>query len=209
MQVNVGPRWIGAMRWAWWALAGLAVLYGSFALMSGAGLLDGARDRAWPAAFAVHAVAGGLALLAGAGQGALALSGRSGPLHRWLGRLYAVAVGATALAGTASLAAADFGGSARLSFAALCLLWVATTLAGWRAIRGGLRAAHRDWMIRSYALALFFVSFTFWVPLLAGDERAAEPWFGIAVTLSWAVNLALAEALVRGLRRRSRRGAPA
>lgn len=180
-------------------LAGAALLYGSYALLAGTGLIEASRPRALPAIFVVHALGGGAALILGVAQVLTAGRQRLRLVHRLSGRLYVAGVCAAALSGIVSALAFQVGPWARASFLSLGVLWIVTTLAGLVAIRAGRVPQHRAWMIRSYALALFFVSFTFWVPLLAGGLRTAEPWYTLAVTLSWVVNLVLAELVIRGV----------
>ena len=47
----------------------------------------------------------------------------------------------------------------RAGFFVLAILWIGTTIAGWREIRRGRRLEHARWMVRSYAFALSAVHF--------------------------------------------------
>src|SRR5690606_20216949 len=50
-------------------------------------------------------------------------------------------------------------------------------------------------MMRSFSLSLIFVSFSIWEPLIAGSRTDGA--YGAAVTLSWALNLMVAEIWIR------------
>jgi hypothetical protein len=63
-------------------------------------------------------------------------------------------------------------------------------------------ARHREWMIRSFALAAFFVSFSLWDPMTATLPVPPATGFALAVLLAWTLNLAAAELWVRVTRRR-------
>lgn len=190
---------------AWVFLAALCALYGAYALSAAAGLAEGAKIRALPAVFALHAVAGAAALVAGAIQFHARLRARRRSLHRWLGRLYVGAACTASLSGIASAASFAVGPGARLSFALAGALWLVATLLGWRAIRRRDIPRHRAWMTRSFALALFFISYSLWKPLLAAGAAPSDLAPGLppdlatllAVTLGWTVNLAVAEAFIR------------
>jgi uncharacterized membrane protein len=76
--------------------------------------------------------------------------------HRWVGRAYAVgAIGAAVFAVYLG-ATIEYEGS-RLSIVLTGLLWLFFTVAAWRAAVRRDFAAHRAFMIRSYALALVLV----------------------------------------------------
>ena len=52
-------------------------------------------------------------------------------------------------------------------------------------------------MIRSFALSLFFVTFSLWVPGVASANGRYEATYALGVWLTWAVNLLVAEAWIR------------
>jgi hypothetical protein len=150
-------------------------------------------DRVWTACFYVH-VAGGLVCLATAPL--LLWNGvanGSRRLHRAIGRVHAVA--ALGWVGPTGLYMAPFakGGLAgQLGFAALGVLFVASTLLGIRAVRHGDLRAHVVWMLRSYALILSALTFRAIHAALHAAGVAAHTSY---VTSTWA---SLALALVSG-----------
>jgi uncharacterized membrane protein YozB (DUF420 family) len=63
---------------------------------------------------------------------------------------------------------------------------------------------HREWMLRSFSLSLFFVSFSLWVPFFAQFGGVLDPAYFVAVTLSWGLNLSVAEIWIRCTRAESK-----
>jgi len=129
-----------------------------------------ARMFAVPIIAFVHTVGGGLASLIGPLQFHAGFRRRHLGLHRWLGRIYLIAVGLSALGGLylspASLASNTFG----IAFIALALAWLYTGWNAYATIRRGDVAGHRRWMIRNFALTYAAVTLRIEMPLcmLAG-----------------------------------------
>jgi hypothetical protein len=150
-----------------------------------------------PAAAFAHLLGGSLALVAGAFQFNFWLRSRFIAVHRWLGRLYVLAV---AVGGVASFALAlyAFGGAvAQVGFALLAVCWMGSTLNGYRNIRQSSQSAHRIWMIRSYALTLAAVTLRVYIPLsqLAGISITVA--YPAIAWLCWVPNLLVAEWFLR------------
>jgi hypothetical protein len=111
--------------------------------------------------------------------------------HIYLGRAYMLSsliAGGTGL----YLGLHAFGGFAsQLGFVTLSALFVASTTMGWRAIRLGLVASHVEWMTRSYALVLGFVTIRVWQHVFPGgvtnpEAYAAATWFSFVPNLIFA-----------------------
>lgn len=194
-----------------WLLTAAAAAYGVWALSVAAqaslaplGLSTVTQDRSIPPLFALHAATGGIALAAGAIQFRLikAAVPRRVRLHRILGRTYVVAAWATSLAGLAVTSRFTVGASAKAAFAVEAVLWFAATTLAYRHVRHGDFTRHREWMMRSYALALFFVTFSVIQPTLDSAGVPRTPAYTIAILTSTAANLAAAEWFVRRSRRR-------
>ncbi|WP_353828100.1 DUF2306 domain-containing protein [Agromyces sp. SYSU T0242] len=167
------------------------------------------------AAFYVHVVAGGIALLVSPFQFWAGLRDRAPRVHRWMGRTALTAIG---LGGVAGLVLAVFGSGGIVGFfgfGTLAVLWLLFGWRGYRAIRRGDVDLHRSWMMRAFALTYAAVTLRLWIPLLilaqvpfagpAGfDADAAFAGAYAAVPfLAWMPNLIVAEWLIR------RRGLPA
>jgi|HigsolmetaAR202D_1030399.scaffolds.fasta_scaffold00352_17 hypothetical protein len=145
----------------------------------------------------LHFLGGGLALAIGALQINRKLRMRSVSVHRWLGRLYVLAV---ILGGTAGLALAvhAFGGAVSIvGFGLLGVLWLSTTLIGYWHIRNKNTLAHRAWMLRSYSLTLAAVTLRIYVPLTEMLAIPFEVAYPAIAWLAWVPNLLVAELFLR------------
>ena len=149
--------------------------------------------------FLAHIAASPLALGIGALQFFPAIRRRKS-LHRFLGRLYGLAILLGGIGGLGIALHANGGLPARLGFALLALAWIGVTAGALRhALRGDF-ARHRRWMIRSFALTFAGVSLRL---QLAIGMAAAYDYATLVPVLAWACwlpNLAIAEWLIRGRR---------
>jgi predicted membrane protein DUF2306 len=150
-----------------------------------------------PPAFILHTSFGGLALLLAPWQFVGWLRRRHPRVHRWVGRLY---VGCALISGVAAYPVAFgtiAGPIASAGFALMATTWLGTTLVAWRAVRQRRYAAHRRWMIRSFALALSAV--TLRLALLVPVQLQLDflPVYRVTSWASWLVNLLLAELWLR------------
>ncbi len=145
----------------------------------------------------LHIGGGFVALTAGLVQVLLGLTGRTQRAHRWLGRLYLIAVMLAAFAALYLVTTIPLSGySTGLLGLALC--WVVTSSMGYRAVRRGALADHRAWMLRSYVVTFGFVSLRVIQNIIMGMGWADEDTsVAIAAWLCWLVPLAIAEPLIR------------
>ena len=119
-------------------------------------------------------------------------------LHRWLGRVYLLAV---LVGGTAGfyMALTAFGGlPARIGFAMLGLLWLATGATAYLRIRRGDVRLHREWMIRNYALTFSAVMLRVWLPLFLALGYDFPEAYTTVAWLCWVPNLLVAELIIGG-----------
>lgn len=144
-------------------------------------------------------IAGGMgALLLGPWQFSEKLRARALSLHRWMGRSYLLAVALGSLAGFAMALVSEEGLPTHLGFGALAVLWFFTGLQAYLKIRRGNVQAHRQWMIRNFALSLAAVTLRIYMPLLLGVAHWSFHATYITVSwLCWVPNLLIAEWLVR------------
>ena len=156
----------------------------------------------WRLAFFVHVFTSMFALAAGFTQFSPRLLRRWPALHRRLGWLYVLNV--CLVTGPASLVMARYangGWPSRLAFGTLAVLWMGTTAMAVVTVRRRDWAAHRAWMVRSYALTLSAVTLRAWKwgLVLAFHPRPLDV-YRLVAWLGFVPNLLLAE---WWLRRRS------
>ena len=144
-------------------------------------------------------IAGGIgALLAGPWQFSDKLRARSLNFHRWLGRFYLLEVALGSTAGFVMALVSEEGLPTHLGFGLLAALWFFTGLQGYRMASSGRITAHRQWMIRNFALTLAAVTLRNWMPLmLFGLDWPFRPTYIIVSWLCWVPNVLIAEWLVR------------
>lgn len=166
----------------------------------------------WTLALVVHVAGGSLALMAGGLQWVLATRRWKGarpgwfrPAHVALGLTYLAAIVVGSVSGLVLAPQAMGGAVAAVGFGALAVLWLASTAAaaalGWRLrSRPELRARHRRWMVRSFALTSAAITLRLWLPLsaLAGLDFVAA--YTVIAWLCWVPNLVAAEGLIRRTR---------
>ena len=150
-----------------------------------------------PPAFILHTSFGGLALLLALWQFIAWLRRRHPAVHRWLGRAY---IGCVMISGIAAypVAFGTFAGPiAAAGFSLMATAWLGATLAAWLAVRQHRYAAHRRWMIRSFALALSAVTLRLALLLPMQLELDFLSVYRLTSWASWIVNLLIAELWLR------------
>ncbi|MDZ4795792.1 MAG: DUF2306 domain-containing protein [Bacteroidota bacterium] len=158
----------------------------------------------WRGAFFIHVYASMWVLFAGFTQFSKRLLKQNPRLHRTLGYIYVVDV--LLITGPAGLIMgfyANGGLWSRVAFVALALLWIVfTSMALVKAKQKNFKA-HRQYMIRSYALTLSALTLRAWkyaitntVTLPPMDVYRVVAWLG------WVGNLLVAEFLIRRHRAR-------
>ena len=145
----------------------------------------------------IHFIFGGIAIVVGALQVNRWLRTRFVSLHRWLGRSYVIAVAIGGVAGIALALSTSAGLVAAAGFGLLGVLWLVTTLMGYRSIRQRDTSAHRRWMIRSYALTLAAVTLRVYMPLADVLGLSMAVAYPVISWLAWVPNLSIAEWVVR------------
>lgn len=194
------------MRIAWVTLTVLAVLVALYALM--ALVLPGfgppfLGERRVETPWAVYAHLGGGLWALGAGPWQFNRRWREAALrfHRWLGRSYVLGVIVGAVGALALAPRAQTGGVASTGFGLLGGLWLAFTVLAFLRIRRGDQAAHRRWMLRSFALTLAAVTLRIYLPLSAAMGWSFAAAYPVIAWLCWVPNLLLSELyLLRGPR---------
>ncbi|WP_369370442.1 DUF2306 domain-containing protein [Promicromonospora sp. Populi] len=125
-------------------------------------------------------------------------------VHRWSGRVFVAAAIPTGLAALVTAQFPSEGPSQRIANSLLAVLLVVFTVLGYRAVRQRRFVDHRQWMLRSVALAFSIVANRFWgvllvltfVPSFDGDMASSPDAMSAAAAsawVSWVVNLLIAE----------------
>jgi uncharacterized membrane protein len=118
-------------------------------------------------------------------------------MHRWVGRVYLVGVLVGGLGGLYMAPLAYGGLSTRVGFSLLAGLWLFTGGMAYARIRAKQIEAHRQWMIRNYALTFAAETLRLWLIGLQAlaDVPQLEAYLTVA-WLSWVPNLLIAEWIV-------------
>lgn len=116
---------------------------------------------------------------------------------RTMGRVYLAGVAVGSVFGFYMAWLAYGGIISSLGFATLAVLWLYTGAVALIRVRGGQIRAHRDWMIRNYALTFAAVTLRIWLPLLsevAGIEFVNA--YRAVAWLCWIPNLYVAQRII-------------
>ena len=142
----------------------------------------------------VHASGGALALLTGPWQFWTGLRLRHREWHRWCGRIFLLSVAASSLAGLTLAGYSEEGWATHLGFGLLAAVWFWTAWMGYDTARRKQFTRHREWMIRSFALALAAVTLRIDLPVLLFVAHSSFHVAYITVSwFSWLPNLAVVE----------------
>lgn len=150
----------------------------------------------WPLAVLAHAGGGVIALALGSFQ----LVTRRGPRriwHRRAGRTYVLACVISAVAGFWLALHASAGPVATAGFGLLAIVWLGSTVMGWRKAVTGEFAQHRRWMIRSLSLTFAAVTLRILLPLIPLTGLEFVEGYRAISFLCWVPNLLLIEAWLR------------
>jgi uncharacterized membrane protein len=146
-----------------------------------------------------HVGFGAVALLVGPLQLWLGITQRAVWLHRRLGLVYVTCVGVGAVAAFYLAAHTSLGWVFGTGITALAIAWIVTTTMAVAAIRRGLIAQHKEWMVRSYVVTFAFVTFrVLWAGLQAARIGTVQEQLGAASWFCWAVPLLVTEGVLQG-----------
>jgi hypothetical protein len=185
----------------WWAAmllsAGLALV--SWRYVAGVGpLAPGviANMFAWPWLL-IHVAGAATALLLVPLQLMPRLRAAAPGFHRWSGRAYALGCLIGATAGLVLALGSTAGPIAATGFGGLAICWFATTALGWRTALQRRFAAHRRWMLRSFALTFAAVTLRLYLPLVPLAGLSFMTGYRAISFLCWIPNLVLVELYLR------------
>ena len=153
-------------------------------------------------AFYLHIIFGGIALLVGWIQFIKSVRLKYMNLHRFIGKVYLLAVIISGVPGFFIAFHATGGVSPKLGFSIGAVLWVLLAVLSYTAIRKGNVTAHRNFMIYNYAGTFGAVTLRLWLPLLIlvyGEFKSA---YQIVAWLSWLPNMIVAYFIIKGIGKR-------
>ena len=177
---------------------------------------DTVQDFSTPrraATMAVHWAGGTVVMVFGPLQFLRSVRQRRPALHRWNGRLFALATVCACVGGTAFICCCGTVGGATMDVAFLvygALFAVTTTMAVVAARRKDY-VAHSEWAVRAFALAMasalyrVFVAPMFLRQSSPYSHDTTITWLNVAAWAFWPPPLLLAECIVRRRRNRRRR----
>ncbi len=151
-----------------------------------------------PSAIALH-LAGGIGAIAiGAFQLNSRLRSRYLPAHRWLGRIYVASVMVGGIAGFVLATNSTGGLVTHYGFGLMAVCWVGSTLTAYRYVLVKNIAAHRDWMLRSYALTLAAVTLRIYLGLSQINGMDFISSYQAISWMCWVPNLIIVEWFIIG-----------
>lgn len=157
---------------------------------------DNVHYHPWITFLYFHIIFGTIALAAGPFQFSGKLRQKKKNLHRNIGKIYVFSILISFMFGLYLAFYGTGGLTGVIGFYSLEFAWLITTLIGFFKIRRKDIKGHREWMIRSYAVTLTFVSFRiFSIPAVGIDGRDGI-LFGLTIIFSWIFNLLIAEWLL-------------
>jgi hypothetical protein len=156
----------------------------------------------WRIAFFIHVYASMWVLLAGFTQFSKWIQRNNPGLHRTMGYIYVVDV--LLITGPAGLLMgfyANGGLSSRIAFVTLALLWIFFTAMALIKARQKDFKAHRNYMIRSYALTISALTLRAWKFSITNNfELPPMDVYRAVAWLGWVPNLIFAEWLIKRTR---------
>jgi len=162
----------------------------------------------------VHVFSATIALILGPFQFLSGLRSRRPTLHRWMGRIYLIAILLASLAAFVIAPGTIAGLVGEFGLITLAILWLWTGFMAYTNIRAGNVEIHREWMIRNYALTFAAVTLRLWLGTLiatqlpfldtkyAGDFDALfVEVYRVVMWLGWVPNLIVAEMIIQRRRK--------
>jgi hypothetical protein len=196
-----------AQRIGWWLLFFICLVYALFAFdmfriellaLLGDVVAPETKSRQAPAAFLLHSFLGGIGLVAGSLQFNRYFLRTNRKIHRFIGWTYLVSIWGASLTGILSTVYFNVPTSAKIVFSFVGSWWFVSTTKAYLYIRQRAIELHRNWMIRSYAVSLFFITFPIWVPTLQAVTIDEIAW-PLGLSLAGALNVLIAEYLISGI----------
>ena len=197
-------QWSGKAWVAWSFMLILAIGVAAYALLFLSAGIESALpamayhvpDRLLPAS--VHFAVGGLVLMIGPFQFVPRIRASWPVLHRWMGRVYVAGCLFSGVAGFILATNTNAGPVARTGFSLLAVFWIITTTMAFLKARSRNFSAHRQWMIRSYALTLAAVTLRIYLPVsMLGFGLDFQDVYPAISFACWVPNAIVAEWFLR------------
>lgn len=150
------------------------------------------NDNFWNIAFYGHIVFGGVALLIGWLQFSHKLRRQKVKLHRTVGKTYMISVLISGICGIYIALHATGGIICILGFFTLAIIWLSTTILGFKAIKKGNVELHGKFMLFSYAACFAAVTLRIWLPILIAFMGEFISAYRIVAWLCWIPNIIVA-----------------
>ncbi|MFK9091096.1 DUF2306 domain-containing protein [Bacillus salipaludis] len=157
--------------------------------------------QTWKILFFFHITTAAVALMLGPFQ-LLKASRKKMKKHRTIGKIYVSSIFLSVPAGIylAFYATGGIGGT--IGFLILDIAWFMTTFVGLKRIRERNIQSHQEWMLRSYAVTLVFVTFRLLMPIMVFLLHLGFAiGFPLAVIVSIMINLYLTERYLKRKRK--------
>ncbi|MCD9855484.1 DUF2306 domain-containing protein [Epilithonimonas sp. JDS] len=151
----------------------------------------------WRTAFWVHIIFGGLALFIGWRQFGSSFRSKYLRIHRFLGRIYAIAVVISSVSAIYLGFYANGGIISAIGFISLGLIWLVTTISGVVQARNSNVILHKQLMTYSYACTFAAVTLRLWYPFLKTITGDPADSYIVVAWLCWVPNLLIAYFLNR------------
>lgn len=147
----------------------------------------------WNTAFYIHIIFGGIALLTGWTQFSTRLRRHYLNTHRFIGKIYVIAVALSSIAALYIAFFATGGLVCVLGFGSLAIIWLISDVKAYSTIKQGHISQHQNWMICNYALTFAAVTLRIWLPLLSAFVfHDFIPAYRVVSWLCWVPNLVVA-----------------
>lgn len=155
-------------------------------------------DSLYLIAFYIHVFGSIATLLAGFTQFQPKVLTHCPAIHRNIGKLYVVCILLLAAPSGFYIGLFANGGiSSQIAFCLLAILWFYTTFKAYTSIRNKNIKAHKDWMIRSFALTLSAITLRAWKSLLVFlFHPHPMDVYKLVAWLAWVLNIIFAEIII-------------
>ena len=154
-------------------------------------------DNLWNIGFYGHITLGGLALLIGWLQFSQKLRKNNIKIHRTIGKIYIISVLISGTCGLFIALYATGGIISVLGFFSLGIVWLSTTILGFKAIKKENVELHVKFIIFSYAACFAAVTLRVWLPILTSVMSEFTEAYRIVSWLCWVPNMIIAYFIVR------------